>query len=126
MDWFAGLHFWIYILILLSPFFLPKSWHFYIYLYLIILLLTWLLLDRCPLFFARETKQDDTVIHLGELGIIDPLNPEEEQLVRLLAGLAPLMVIILLGYYPTFTLIFAIINLLIFYRRYQWALISSD
>tara|TARA_R100001163_G_scaffold11087_1_gene10144 strand:+ start:2937 stop:3320 length:384 start_codon:yes stop_codon:yes gene_type:complete len=126
MDLFAGAHFWAYIILLLGPLWFPENYKFYLYIYFVVLLIMWLILDRCPLFFARKTKLDDSIIHLGELGVIDVENKKHECTARLIFNLAPLLVILYLGFYPMYTIIFSVINVVIFYRRYQKAKDCSD
>jgi hypothetical protein len=143
MHWFAHLHSLFFYIFLLGPFWVPEDYKIYLYWYWILNLIAWLLLDRCPLFYLKSKEstpdqdqaedpfkdKDDYLIHLHDLGWLDcndRLLKYQETIIRLISGLAPLLVILTLGFYPIPTYIFSFIILIALYKRCHNAIINCD
>jgi len=140
MHLFAHIHSLFFYIFLLGPLWVPDEYRIYLYWYWILNLTAWLLLDRCPLFYLKKSgndsdsadpmkDKDDYLIHLHELGwlsVSDRLIKYQETVIRLISGLAPLIVILSLGFYQIPTYIFSFIILIFFYKRCHSALINCD
>lgn len=136
MHFFAHVHSLFFYIFLLGPLWVPDEFRVYLYWYWILNLTAWLVLDRCPLFYLKSSSnqnsttdpykdKDDYLIHLHELGWLnkdDESLEYQEAVIRLVSGLAPLIVILSLGFHTIPTYIFAFIILLAFYKRCHTAI----